>query len=292
MKWLHLFFLFSFSVLWSHSFEDLGEGIFIQRNHDSSINKKKIAIVTVIISGKQQDSNRYTGFVYKDIVAFGTRSKELYAKKHGYDLIMGTEKIDNCYGIQQTRDLESSWTKLAVISRILDDYDWVFWSDADSIILDFNVQLESFLNEDFDMIACAQFVKLPEPQPWGKKIYKDGKVIILNAGQVFYKNCDFCKEVILNAWNNHHEYTPGKFEQRRINAYLREIPDSEEHVLAYDLKAFNIHAKRYKKGDFLVHMYGWHGDKLEQSFKEFENNYSWILDQEEEYLNEKEKNNA
>ena len=96
IKYIHALILFSFSVVFCNSFENLGEGILIQRNQHLFNSEKKIAIVTAVISGKQQDTVRLPkGFQYKDIVAFGTRSKELYAKKHGYDFIIATKKFND-----------------------------------------------------------------------------------------------------------------------------------------------------------------------------------------------------
>jgi hypothetical protein len=267
---MYSLFLLGFSILYSSSFEDLGEGILIQRNQHLYNNEKKIAIVTVIISGSQQEHNkRYKHYNFKKVVSFGTKSKELYAKKYGHDFIIATKKINNCYGVKAKRKLECAWTKLAVISRVLEDYDWVFWTDADSVILNFDIKLEDFLNEDFDVIACAE-TEFDKPE-----IFKG----FINTGQVFYKNCDFCKELILGAWNNHHKKTPGSFEQARINNYIIET-NSAKRVLVHPPRSFNSSLRQFELGDFIVHMYACHGEKLYFRFKEYEKKYSWILDKE------------
>jgi hypothetical protein len=275
------FFLFALPVFAQGEAEDLGEGIFLTRNIRSETGPK-IAIATVIISGKDQEKNEnYKNINYKETVSLGTRSKELYAKRHGYDFIVATEKINSCYGYPDTRPLECAWTKLAVISRVLDDYDWVFWSDADSVIFNFDITLESFLDEDHDIIACT-FQTIPY------KVSFAHIPSLINTGEVFYKNSELSKFVIQEAWKNQGEETPGSFEQARINALLFSLPEQQKSkVLVYPNQAFNLPPQGYRKGSFLVHLFAYHGKELYIKFKELEAKYGWIIDAEEKRQNTK-----
>lgn len=271
----NLSILFILNSLWGNSYENLGyeplgEGIWIQRNNHFYPNK--IAIATVIISGEKQDYwAQCNTLCYQDIVAFGTKSKEIYARKYGYDFIIATQKLEDCYGIKPSRDLECAWTKIALISRILDSYDWVFWSDADSIILNFDIPLEDFIDEEFDVIACSQ--SHHEPKPYSLKQQ-------INTGQVLYKNCEFTKNLIFEAWCNHDKKMQG-YEQSRINALLKS-PERGNHVLVCSERAFNLTPQRYQEGAFLVHMYGYYCGDLHQCFQKFEENYGWLLKKEED----------
>lgn len=280
-----LVFIFTATYLHSNSnfvndkMEKLGEGIFIMRNIKPEANQK-IAIATVIISGKNQEvSENYSTMTYAKGVALGTKSKKLYAKRYGYDFIIATQKLNTCFGHGTVRPLECAWTKLALISRILKNYDWVFWSDADSVILNFDIKLEDFLNPNYDIIACSQNTGF-SPRQFGIK------ALHINTGEVFYKNSDFSKFIIEEAWKNHKKKTPGSFEQARINALIKSLPKSEmSKVLVYPASAFNTPTRFYKEGDFMLHMYAYHGRELYKKFKEIKEKYGWIIKNEENKQN-------
>ena len=85
----------------------------------------KIAILTFCV-----------GADYKKAMEPGLESKRAYAKKHGYDLHIGGEDVWD-----RTRPI--SWSKLNFIQKYLNDYDYLFWSDADVIILNDTIKLET-----------------------------------------------------------------------------------------------------------------------------------------------------
>ena len=76
------------------------------------------------------------GADYKKAMEPGLESKRQYAKKHGYDLHIGGEDIWD-----RTRPI--SWSKIKFIQKYLNQYDYIFWSDADVIILDQEKRLET-----------------------------------------------------------------------------------------------------------------------------------------------------
>ena len=62
-----------------------------------------------------------------------------YCSRHGYDFACQTGPLD------QTRP--AAWGKLRFIWQFLEDHpkcEWVFWTDADSVIMNPAVCLESF----------------------------------------------------------------------------------------------------------------------------------------------------
>ena len=230
--------------------EHIGEGIYLQKNGEN----KRIAICTVITESK----DHYYTSDYAHSVSFGTWSKELYAKKHGYDFYIAKEKLTTFRGHDQTRDLEAAWSKLPLVHCLLDEYDWVFWTDADSLILDFDIQLESFLDEEYDLIACESL----------------STIDLINTGHVFYKNTPFTKELILNAWLDHNELTKGSYEQRRINRYIKNN-GYENHVKMHPPIDFNLSPNDHHNWEevFIVHMHGYHGVALKKIFRKYKTKY-------------------
>lgn len=258
-------------MLFSHSVyaEYLGEGIYIQRNAQNK--SPRIAILTVIIGGKKADCHeRFCEYTYEEMVSFGTKTKRAYAKKHGYDLIIATEKIPHFFGKKQTRDLEAAWTKVPLIARFLKEYDWVFWSDADSAFMNFNIRLEDFIKDPFDIIACDFSPDQIQPASMHSNQ-------CINTGQVLYRNSCRTFQILSTAWDNHHDNIPGNFEQLRINNCLHKNK-LEKYVFVFPQKSFNTHPDYYSPGDFLIHFYGHHGKELYEGFQELEKKYGYLVD--------------
>jgi len=106
-------------------------------------------------------------------VCFYVSSSE-YAAKHGYSLFVENElfKPEELLGDDQylrkpswlkVRDTSFEYSiaertrvvpiQIKAVQRHLKDFDWVFWMDADSLILNMDVRLESFLDERYDFIV-------------------------------------------------------------------------------------------------------------------------------------------
>ena len=81
-----------------------------------------------------------------DYGAIGAANKQAYGLHHGYDCFVYREWLD-------TRR-HPAWSKLVAIKRHLPDYDWVFWTDADSLVMNGEQTLEAIIakRENKDMI--------------------------------------------------------------------------------------------------------------------------------------------
>ena len=86
-----------------------------------------IAIVTLCV-----------GADYKRDMEPGLESKRAYAAKHGYTFHSGGEDIWD-------RDKPIPWSKFHFILKHLDNYDYIFWSDADAIIVRDDLRLEDHI---------------------------------------------------------------------------------------------------------------------------------------------------
>ena len=89
--------------------------------------KPRIAIITMVI-----------GADYTKAMEPGLESKRQYAKKHGYDLHIGGAEVWD-------RKRPIPWSKLPFMLKFLDDYDYLFWSDADVVIMNQDIQLETHI---------------------------------------------------------------------------------------------------------------------------------------------------
>jgi len=68
----------------------------------------------------------------------GLASKRAYAAKHGYALHIGGAEVWD-------RTRPAPWSKLNFIQKYADSYDYLFWSDADVIIMNQELRIEDHL---------------------------------------------------------------------------------------------------------------------------------------------------
>ena len=54
-----------------------------------------------------------------------------FGERHGYDVVVGGEEA--------IADRAPAWSKIVLLRRLLESYDYVLWIDADAIILDDSV---------------------------------------------------------------------------------------------------------------------------------------------------------
>jgi hypothetical protein len=98
------------------------------------------------------------GADYKKAMEPGLASKRAYCERHGYAFHTGGEDVWD-------RSRPIPWSKFNFILKYLDDYDYLFWSDADAILLNHDLMLETqvlpLLPENKDILwtydACNHY---------------------------------------------------------------------------------------------------------------------------------------
>ena len=94
------------------------------------------------------------------------KTKEIYCNIHNYSFIQINELLD--------KDRKPHWTKIKAIEKHLKSYDWIFYSDADVNIMNFDIKLEDIINKysnnDTFLIISKDNVEI-------------------NSGNFFIKNC-------------------------------------------------------------------------------------------------------
>ena len=110
---------------------------------------QKIALINTYDSG------------YAELAKLTTDNKKEYCLRHGYDYI---EAID-----ENVQGKHPAFAKFVTTLKYMPFYDWLFYNDLDSLIMNQNVKLESFLDNNYDLIVSYDI---------------NG----LNSGQWFVKN--------------------------------------------------------------------------------------------------------
>lgn len=178
------------------------------------------------------------GESYREAVHPGIANKQAYCEEHGYEFVCFAESLD------PTR--HPAWSKIPAVEQVLSHYDWVFWSDADSLIMNFQIPLEEFIEDSYFFIASKELSGM------------------VNSGEFLIKNepisFQFLKEI----------YQPelqqlGFYEQGAVNVLLAKPPYSNRALFLHQ-RAMNAiwgeqwgegcREAHYHTGDFIIHFMG------------------------------------
>lgn len=106
------------------------------------------------------------------LVAFGER--------HGWDVVLSTEE-DLCQG------RPAPWGKIPLIRQLLDDYDLVWWIDADAIIVDASKDVRDELAEDKDLFLVEHLFEWPHQHA-------------ANTGVMIWRSTDWSRALLDETW--------------------------------------------------------------------------------------------
>ena len=193
----------------------------------------KIAILTLCV-----------GADYKKAMEPGLESKRAYAKKHGYDLLVGGEDVWD-----RTRPIP--WSKVRFIQKYLDAYDFLFWSDADVVILGY---------EPLEALAIAR-LRDDKDLLWTYDVcdhYNSGNMLI--RGKSAWVR-DYFKRVYEQTDLIHHIWWENA---AMIRLYEMVPSDAAKIQTMKEFWLFNAYVfglgkekeRLYEPGDFLIHFAG------------------------------------
>ena len=192
---------------------------------------------------------------YQTLADYTWTNKEEYAERHGYKYHCKTEN----------HDPEISWSldKLLFIKDCLDynlDVEWFWWVGCDTLITNFNIKLESLVDDDYHFIIAT-----------------DGNG--MNNDSCFFRNTpegrsyiDYLIEIFPNYVNHHfleQQAMIESYEDPKWKAITKIIP--QYLINSHDCWP-NLHQPEptwvdkfgnrswWEPGDFLVH---WPGSSLE-----------------------------
>ena len=186
------------------------------------------------------------------ICAQSTANKQAYADLHGYDLIVDEDIVD--------RNRPTSWSKLLAMRKYLPEYDFLFYVDIDTIIMNPEQKLEDIVDYDYDQILAAD---------------KNG----VNCGVWMVRNTPWMLWFIDELWAQDQLVAPKswnmlfKYEQRAFHFLYqskiwRQVVKGEPYPKANTVRArtkvlnacvFNSQPAFFVDGDLLVHLAGLKG---------------------------------
>ena len=184
----------------------------------------KIGVITLAVGEKFLKDIKYARITLKD-----------YCKKHNYDFLEDTSLVTN-------HDREIQWTKILLVQKYLEikEYDYLVWIDADIVILNPEITLESFIDRlmnNKDIMYSRDF------GGW------------VNNGVIFIKNTDFSREFFKESWNHTNEICREQGSMDMLYRY--NWNNSQQHIqLTDDPREYNPMWFQYEYGMFLMHVPG------------------------------------
>ena len=189
------------------------------------------------------------GADYKRAMEPGLQSKREYAKRHGYTFLSGGEDVWD-------KDRPIPWSKFRFILKYIDDYDFIFWSDADAVITNQELMLETqvlpLLPECKDMLwtfdACGHYNN-------GHMLLRGRSAWVKDFLHRAYSQTDLLYHIW---WDN----------AAMIRLYETNRSDADKIETVHESWRFNAYAfgknnsaydpscRLYKPGDFLLHFAG------------------------------------
>ena len=127
-------------------------------------------------------------------------SKFAYCQRWGY--------VFECHAGTLDPSRPPAWSKLRIVRNLLDRYQWVFWLDADALIMNPEVRAETLLDDRYNLILAKQ----PGPDPWGNHH--------LNTGSFFIKSDKWSKR-LLDDWYDQIQFIdhPGWEQEAFLHLY-------------------------------------------------------------------------
>lgn len=179
-----------------------------------------------------------TAFTGIDFAYMGELNKREYCRNHGYNFV--------CRKSDFNTSRPPSWSKILFTKKYLPDCDWLFWSDADALVMNFSTKLESFVDPDYDLL-----------------ITKDCNGI--NAGHYFIKNTPWSFEFLDRVWSME-QHTNHVWWEQAAMIELAEVSGYKERIKLCPTKLFNAYANPgyswpnsgdcWEPGDFAIHFPG------------------------------------
>ena len=166
----------------------------------------------------------------RDLAAWSSPNKRRYCRHHGYEFIELTDGFDP--------SRPPSWSKVRFVKEHLPHFDWLFWTDADSLIMNNLMRLEQFIEDGCDLVLTHDDFGV-------------GKYVI-SMGQFLIRNCDWSMRFLDEVWEQKQFLHDRMWEQAAVQHLLTQR-DLSDHVCVVTQRRFNSYLHNYRKGDFLLH---------------------------------------
>ncbi len=121
---------------------------------------------------------------------------QAWCDRHGYEFV--TETVPD-------PSRPPSWSKIPLLQKHIDRFDWVFWIDADAVVFDQESPLDAYLDNEADLVMAADDVST------------------INCGVMLMRSCPAIKKMLELIWDAppnqwHHAWWEQESLRRMIGA--------------------------------------------------------------------------
>ena len=166
----------------------------------------------------------------RDLAAWSSPNKRRYCRHQGYEFIERTDGFDP--------SRPPSWSKVLFVREHLPHFDWLFWTDADSLIMNNSMRLEKFIEDGCDLVLTHDDFGV-------------GKYVV-SMGQFLIRNCEWSMRFLDEVWEQKQFLHDRMWEQAAVQHLLTQ-QDLSDRVCVVTQRRFNSYLHNYRKGDFLLH---------------------------------------
>lgn len=183
------------------------------------------------------------------------QNHQLYANKHGYRFQDGSSFIDTAR--------PPAWSKIRAVQALFrEECDWVLWLDADAVIMNSDIRIESFVPADPNIHLLVTY----------------DRKFTYNSGAWLIRNSPWSRQ-FLETWWNQRDFVelPGASlsgDNRAFGHILTQVPDTwavqevprctfnsfaifvTQHLAHPELQSWYGSEEFYHQGDFIAHASG------------------------------------
>jgi len=223
------------------------------------MNKQNFLIISV------NDDGSHNGPTFSDIGSIYTAKTIMeYSTVNKYYYAIQSEGLD--------KSRPTSWSKPFLARKYLEDgYDWIWCIDADVMIMNYEIKLESIVDDNYDVLITCY----------------NNDINHLNTGSIIYKNSEWTKKFLDEIYDSSKYEIAGPnifFEQSAIIKYYKNNPDEQKHFKMIPTRSINAHYHggmghlnvNFEPGDLAVHLAGTDNTYRKEAFEEF---VKWKKDQ-------------
>lgn len=181
------------------------------------------------------------------------RNKQTYAITHRYDLLLFERPLSAGY-LNDSKEM--MFNKPLAIRRVLntEKYHWVWWLDADSLIMNHRIRFENLL--PIPSSSHADLIQL---------VFGGDLLAILNAGSMIFRNSTWTLSLLDQIYKRRADNSVPNVDSWHEQAVLLHLymndPDVREHTLVLPQRSLNSYTHNYQPGDFVIHFAGAGADK-------------------------------
>lgn len=160
-------------------------------------------------------------------------NKEAYCKRHGYDLIVRTSSLD--------KSRHPSWSKILLLLDSIERFDVLFWTDADSLIMNPDLRVEHLIRPGNDLVAAREITGVNRGR--------------FNAGELIFSSTPRTKRFLEAVWAQTQFVEHPAWEQAAMNDLI-EKGRTDIKILEVPKRTINADPRDYEPGDFILHYLG------------------------------------